>query len=341
VIDFRYHLVSIIAVFLALAIGLAVGSTYLPSAVEGSLQRAEAQVKARNDRLLQANTQLNQESGVNQAFAQAARPRLLRDLLPGQSVVLITAPSASGQVISGVTSSVELAGATVTGQVTLQAQFFDSSESAETKLASLAQSLAPDAGITLSGSTSGSAVGAQAEAAEVLATALISNTVDGGLSSEQIAAILGGFAQSGYLQVSAANGGSAALPPATAAVVIAPATPPSASASSPANLALIAVAQQLETASHATVLASSLAGAGAGSVISQASGSGSITTVDNADQPLGQIITVQALWELLAGHAPSSYGVGPDAVPSPAPTPSASSSSSPSPSSTPSGKKSR
>ena len=35
VIDFRYHLVSIIAVFLALAIGLAIGANLLPQATDG------------------------------------------------------------------------------------------------------------------------------------------------------------------------------------------------------------------------------------------------------------------------------------------------------------------
>ncbi len=39
VIDFRYHLVSIIAVFLALAIGIVVGSTALQPTVESGLQR--------------------------------------------------------------------------------------------------------------------------------------------------------------------------------------------------------------------------------------------------------------------------------------------------------------
>ena len=38
-IDFRYHLVSIVAVFLALAIGIVVGSTALKPAVLSGLQK--------------------------------------------------------------------------------------------------------------------------------------------------------------------------------------------------------------------------------------------------------------------------------------------------------------
>ena len=56
--------------------------------------------------------------------------------------------------------------------------------------------------------------------------------------------------------------------------------------------------------------------------------------MDNADQSSGEIMTVQALTELLAGHAPASYGVGPGAAPSPAPTPSSSPTASSSPTTT-------
>jgi len=71
VIDFRYHLVSIIAVFLALAIGIVVGSTELRPAVEAGLQKAEGLLKRTNDRLLQDNTALTQQQSV-------ARPWLRR-----------------------------------------------------------------------------------------------------------------------------------------------------------------------------------------------------------------------------------------------------------------------
>ena len=46
--------------------------------------------------------------------------------------------------------------------------------------------------------------------------------------------------------------------------------------------------------------------------------------MDNANYETGQILVVQALSKLLAGHKPASYGVAPGTVPSPAPTPSAS-----------------
>jgi hypothetical protein len=324
VIDFRYHLVSIIAVFLALAIGLAIGANLLPEATEAALKKAANTVTGQNKSLSQQVRNLQQQDSANQAFAQAAAGRLLGHLLDDQHVVLVTAPNSDGGVISGVTDAVQKAGGTVTGQVAFQPQFFDSSDATQSKLNQLAQSLAPDAGVSLDSPQSGDAVAGQEQAAKVLAAAIVSK--DGvGLTPTQDQAVLGGFGQGGYLQIShQPSGSSGTLASATLAVVVAPSSPPALSNSSPANLALIAVAEQLKSASDGAVLVGSLQGSGPGSAISAVAGQGKVSTVDDADKPVGEIITVQALWELLNGHAPASYGVGPGTAPSPAPTPSVS-----------------
>jgi len=69
VIDFRYHLVSIIAVFLALAIGIVVGSTALQPTVENTLHTAERVLERQIDRANQSNTSLTQERSADQAHA--------------------------------------------------------------------------------------------------------------------------------------------------------------------------------------------------------------------------------------------------------------------------------
>ena len=325
-IDFRYHLVSIIAVFLALAIGIVVGSTALQPTVENTLRTAEKVLERQIDRANQNNASLTQERSADQAFAQASETRLLGHLLAGQDVVLVTAPSPDSQVVTGLTGALKTAGATITGTVALQPQFFNDSDSTEAKLNQLARQLAGTAGLTISGQDDGDAVAGQEVAAQVIAAAVVTKTNPAGLTSDQSGAILSGFASAGYLQVSGpgTSGGSAtSLAPASLAIVVAPAAPPSSTGVSPANLALLAVAEQLQATSHGTVLAGSLAGSGPGSAIDQATGAGKVSTVDEADATSGQIMTVQALSFLLSGHQPESYGVHPDAAPSPAPTPSA------------------
>jgi Copper transport outer membrane protein, MctB len=323
VIDFRYHLVSIIAVFLALAIGIVVGSTALQGGTEDILRHAVNAVTHQNNALRQTNNLLKQQVSADQNFAQAGAGRLLDGLLVGQKVVLVTAPGADSQTINGVSAAVKRAGAKVTGQVSLTPQFFDTSAGTETSLTALAQQLAP-AGMTVSGQQADTQIAGQEAAARVLAAALV--TKDGPLrpTAQTDSSVLSGFGQRGFLQVSATSS-SRTLAPATLAIAVIPATPP-VNDTSPANLGLIAVAEALQAASDGTVMAGSVAGSGPGSAIDAMSSgavSGSVTTVDNADTQIGDIAVAQALRELLTGHKPAAYGVRTGVFPSPAPSPPA------------------
>ena len=74
-IDFRYHLVSIIAVFLALAVGLVVGSTALSGKAEEALKVAQHNLLANNKSLwTRSDPRWNSQVSADQAFAQAASP---------------------------------------------------------------------------------------------------------------------------------------------------------------------------------------------------------------------------------------------------------------------------
>ena len=91
-IDFRYHLVSIVAVFLALAIGIVLGSTELRGAALSALDRTSNALSQKLDAANNENSALQQEVSGDQAFAQAAEPVLLSHLLDGKRAVVITAP---------------------------------------------------------------------------------------------------------------------------------------------------------------------------------------------------------------------------------------------------------
>ena len=321
-IDFRYHIVSIVAIFLALAIGIVFGATALRGVTLRTLQHEATslhnEVSAKN----LANQALTQQIGGDEAFARAAAPLLLAHLLDGQSVVVVSAPGAQQQVTSGVDDAVRQAGGTVTGQVALQEQFFDTSAANENSLRTLSQQLAlPGAGGPSPSPSAGPQLTGQLSAAGVLAAAIVTKDAPA-VSTGQTNAVLAGFAQGGFLRVS-----KTPLAPATLAVVVIPATPPTEGDADPANVTLISLTQLLATAGRGAVLAGSYPGSGSGSAIDElASGNTGIevSSVDNANTPAGQVIVVQALSQLLAGHKPASYGVAPGAAPSPAPTPSAS-----------------
>lgn len=319
-IDFRYHLVSIIAVFLALAVGIVVGANLLKPATEAILSKAAKDVTQRNKSLTQQNSLLQQQISADQAFARAGASRLIGHLLAGQSAVVIAAPGADGATISGVTTALKQADATVTGQVNLSSQFLDTSADTEQSLSTLAQRVRP-AGVSLPTQAANAQIAGQQAAVQVIAASLVSKDAPT-LSSTQSQNVLSAFAQQGYLSVSPASGRTT-IPPATLAVLVVPSAPPAAGDSSPANLGLIALAVQLDQAGRAAVLAGPVAGSGSGSAINAVvNGSGQVSTVDDADTEIGQIIVVQALWDLLTGHQPASWGIGSGTAPSPAPTPS-------------------
>jgi len=317
-IDFRYHLVSIVAIFLALAVGLLLGSTVLrPYALRG-LQEVSKGQQHEIDSLLQTRDQLQREVAAGNEFAQTNAAQMLHQLLDGQRVVLAVAPGAPESVTSGVTQALGMAGASVTGQLQFQEPFFDTSPAGSEKLAQLAEHLAP-LGMSLAGS-------AQAQASELIANMVLTKDGPGepvaGQRDSATAAVLNGLAAEGFLTPTGDPWDRATL-----AVVITPATPPATNDSNAASQALVTLAQQLNLAGLGTVVASSIGGSGPGSAIDvmRAGGrAGHLSSVDNADTPVGQIVVAQALFDQLHGKS-GSYGVATTAnaaAPSPAPSPS-------------------
>ena len=322
-IDFRYHLVSIVAIFLALSLGLLLGSTQLGPYVQRGLNGLSKTQHNEIESLLGDKSQLKSQIGSENQFALANAPSILHNVLADQRVVLVLAPGSTGSVTTGITQQLETAGATVTGQMQMQAAFFDKSAATTQKLIQVAEQYAQSAGVTLTGSAS-----AQAQASELLAHLIMTRNepgqpVPGERDPVSVQAVQT-LAGAGFLTKSGQPWDRATL-----AVVIIPATPQSTDDSNPESQALVTLAQQLNLAGLGTVVAGTVAGSGAGSAIDvmRAGGrSGHLTSVDDADYPIGQIVVAQSLADLLHGHS-GSYGVtstasaaGPSPPPSPTPT---------------------
>jgi hypothetical protein len=161
------------------------------------------------------------------------------------------------------------------------------------------------------------------------------NTADGqlGLTVPQAQTLLSAYAKAGFLTASGAPWDRATL-----AVIVAPQTAPSDGPNDPANLVLLALAAQIAGQSTATVVAgpavSSASSSSAISVLRGSSVSGQVSSVDNADETLGQISTIWALADQQAGGKPNSYGISgasavSPSVPSPAPSPTPTATSTP------------
>ena len=329
-IDFRYHLVSIVAVFLALAIGIVLGSTELQGPAFSLLDKTTSKLQNELGQVSSQRDTAQQQATEGEMYAQAVEPAVLHDLLTGHRLLIVTEPGAQSSVVSGITSAAIHAGATVTGQINLQPKFFDTSGTAQDSLNQTTLAVAQPTGLTLDTSATYQQQAAQVIASEILTTAAAS--ADGKPPAADQAAnaatMLQAYAASQFLSTTGQ--------PASLAVVVTPQTAPSDGSADQLAQVLVPVVQELAAKSAATVVVGSSTGSGAGSpiaVLRSNNVSGQVSTVDDADLAAGQTVAMQALAVELTGGKAGSYGFtanGATAIaPSPAPTPSASASVTP------------
>jgi hypothetical protein len=331
VIDFRYHLVSIVAVFLALAIGIVLGSTELQGPAYNLLNKTTAKLQSELDQASSQRDTAQAQANEGEAYAASVEPAVLRGLLAGQRLLIVTEPGAQSSVISGINSAANYAGATVTGQINLQPKFFDTSGATQDSLNQTTQDVAQPAGITLGAGETYQQQAAQVIAAEILTKSPVQGAADAKPSSDA-ETMLAAYAQSGFLSTS-----EHPTTQATLVVIVTPQNAPSGGSADPLDQLLVPVAQELAAKSSATVVVGSSSGSGAGSpiaVLRSNNVSGQVSTVDDADFVAGQTVAMEALAIQLGGGKTGSYGFtsnGATAVaPSPVPTVSATPSATPS-----------
>ncbi|HZR52557.1 MAG TPA: copper transporter [Streptosporangiaceae bacterium] len=343
-IDFRYHLVSIVAVFLALAIGIVLGSTELQGPVYNILSHTTSSLQGQLANVSSQRAQLEQEANADDEFIQANETQLLAGKLTDQRIAIIAEPGAQPSVVSGIIAAARVAGATVTDQINLTNKFFDGSNTTADTLISMNSSLAQSAGIQLDSSSASP----QAGAATVLASEILTKAVASGgteqsdsttTTSTDAQSALQSYAGAGFLQT---NGGVSAQQ-ATLAVIVTPQTIPADGSADNLAQYLGPFTQALAKVNNTpTVVVGSAAGSVAGSPIAVLRGTGvasQVSTVDDADTLRGQIVAMETLLVELSGGSAGSYGIdsgSPD--PSITPSPSATASASSSPSTDPSKK---
>lgn len=124
-IDFRYHLVSLISVFLALAVGIALGAGPLKEAIGDSLTGQVDQLRAEKEDL---RTQLDQTAAalaLQEEVFDAAAPGLVDDVLAGRRIAVIELADVESEVRDQVAERIGQAGGTVTAVVQVTEQWTD------------------------------------------------------------------------------------------------------------------------------------------------------------------------------------------------------------------------
>lgn len=298
VVDFRYHLVSIIAIFLALALGVVVGTTYLNGqfvdGLEASIRGLTGDKRTLEATVGQQRTQLASDAQL----VETVTPALVSGWLSGQRVVLVSAPDTTG-VRDELVPVLEGAGATVTLQVQLRPDLLDP----------LRAPALDDLVARLStGSTTGST--SQERAFHLLAAALARTGEQPRLSDREAAAVLEGFDGLDLLDADEPAGERATL----AVLVAAEPTPGPQPTGQPAlDAGLVALATALDEAGDGVVVAGSRAAADGDGLLRAVREDGAaaalVSSVDGADRPPGRVAAVAALREQATGQS-GHYGTG-------------------------------
>ena len=117
-ISLRYHAVSIAAVFLALAVGVVLGSSGVSDRVLAAVSTQRDDLSAEVTRLTAERDVLAAQQRAAGEFASRVGPAAVRGLLAGQTVALVVAGTDTADR-DGVVGLIGQAGGTVTGLVEL------------------------------------------------------------------------------------------------------------------------------------------------------------------------------------------------------------------------------
>ncbi|MGH3278149.1 MAG: copper transporter [Trebonia sp.] len=319
-IDFRYHLVSIVAVFLALAIGIVLGSTALQGSTIDVLRHTSDSLQNQLNAASAQRDSFEQAADADSEFLQTAEPKLLSGMLPDTKMLLVTEPGAPSSVISGIQSAAKYAGATITGTIALQPKFNDLSGATRADLSEINSRLAAPSGVVLTPATTDPKTAYQQEAAQLIADAALERSAnEPSLALADPQALLKAYTDGGYLTYTGTPAARATL----AVVITAPASA-SDGPGNPADEVLLALAGQFASFSAATLVAGPVMGSSLSnspvSVLRNSSVSSQVSTVDNADKRVGQVAAVWALADQLQGAKPRSYGVSGASAVSPVPS---------------------
>ena len=297
-ISMRYHIVSLAAIFLALALGIVLGATKISSPILTGLQSDKTSLSSQNNTLSTDNSALTARVTSDDNFAGSVANLAVRGTLPNATVVLLTTADADPGDRDAVLSLLARAGAKVTAQVQLTANFSDPTQADD--LRTLSARMLPTGAKLPAVSQVGAVAGG------LLASVLLTDkNGKPTTTAAQAASALSAFASGGFLQA------SGTVAPGRLVVLLTGAAVTGGSQADRAS-AIADLATQLQQSAAGVVVAGrsgSAASTGTVGVIrANTASSAVVSTVDDLDTPAGRLATVLALVEQNGGGV-GRYGL--------------------------------
>lgn len=293
-INFRYHVVSLTAVFLALAVGLVLGTAALNGTLTDNLHDQVTSLSKSNEQLRGDLKHADQAANAKEQYLQQVAPKLLAGTLTGKRVLVVTLPDADANQISGTVQKLGFAGARVTGQIQLTKTFTDPQQA--DALGDLAHKAPADIK-GLPNSPDG----------VVMSSALLARVLlaKGSASEADRTNVLASYGVAQYVVET-----SKVSAPADAVVFVA--GPPSTDNDAvKRNAALLTVAKEFGKVGPTVVAGEGTSGDG--NLLAAIRGDSTLTkqlsTVDTINLVQGQIVTAQTLADTIAGKT-GQYGTG-------------------------------
>ena len=311
-INLRYHVVSLVAVFLALGMGIVMGSTVIDRVTVDTLNDNLNRVKGDINRTREDNRRLADEARLGQDYADQALARVVRDQLPQVPVMVIAVTGIDRKPVDALRQSLTVAGATMEGTIWLTPKLRLTAQSEAADLATALGSPVPPP--ASAGQTTGGPTTTTTAAVDSLRRLAISRLVTepGTLAS---------LVSAGFLAYEPPDGlstSASTTPPAVASLPL-PDTRfvlvSGAGAAVGDELAAIPLAEALAASPSKAVAAEAGQdtdggrGVFVGLVRSDAAARDKVSTVDNLESPMGQAAVVLALEELGSARV-GHFGVG-------------------------------
>lgn len=303
-ISLRQHAFSLAAVFLALAIGVVLGSGFLSDTLLSSLRAEKRDLYSQINGLNDQKNVLNEKLSAANNFDNQMVGRIVHDALAGKSVVVFRTPDAKDDDVAAVSKMIGQAGGTVTGTVSLTQEFVDAN-SAE-KLRTVVNSSVLPAGQQLSTKL----VDQGSQAGDLLGISLLinANPAVPPVDDVQRDTVLAALRDTGFVTYQPGDHMAAA----NAALIVTGGSLPQDAGNQGASVARFSAA--LAPHGSGTLLAgrdgSATGGAAVAVARADAGMNSAISTVDDVNVPPGRITAVLGLHDLLNGGHVGQYGTG-------------------------------
>jgi len=312
VIDFRYHLISIVAVLLALSAGVVLGSGFVGGPVLEHVQDQAADLTARNGVLRAELDEKRDEIRAREEFLEAAEPYLVGGALGGEQVVMVELQGVDGETVEDMRSTIGEAGGSVASTIRLS-----------DKLA-LSDDIERDQLALVVGSTSGDPEEVRVEAGRLLGTRLRDAAARGPTAAaahQRLTELVQDLEEADFVSVDH-EGAAKTVPEGSSFVVVggSPDISGEAYAAMTAELAANAASDDV-----AVVVAETLSSEWdlIETIVGDAESRDATATAGGIDSVIGRVAAVFGLQRALQGEV-GHYGAGPSAdepIPQPTPVP--------------------